>query len=434
MKIDFLEFENFKGIKKKTLELDGKTTIIFGVNGVGKTSVLKAINILFAPIINKITSNRYKQTMNIEVDDIKFNESKSKIRMGFHLGKSTFEYYRGIERKSRTRTHIKAVLDDIGETFEKEFEIEDSINEEDNIASNKTDNYIKSIPIFVNYGIDRAVPVVSIHRIYNKHTFDRLSTFEKAIENKIDFRTFFEWFRNQQAFENQVKVDKDKNYVDKQLKCVKEAVLTMLDKKVFSDIKIMYNPLRMVATKDNNNIKIEQLSDGEKCTLAMIGDLARRLAIANPSLDNPLEGEGIVLIDEVELHLHPTWQARIIPTFRDTFPNIQFIITTHSPKVLGEISGDVNIFELERIENGVQIKKMPLLIGWDSNYILEEYMGTSSLNTEIKGKISQMFTLIGEKKFDEAQEYADELEKLTDDTNPNVISARMLIARGRASI
>lgn len=69
------------------------------------------------------------------------------------------------------------------------------------------------------------------------------------------------------------------------------------------------------------------------------GDLARKLAIANPSRENPLEGEGVVLIDEVDLHLHPSWQGRMMPLFR-TFPNIQFIVTTHSPKVLSEIKDE----------------------------------------------------------------------------------------------
>lgn len=55
-------------------------------------------------------------------------------------------------------------------------------------------------------------------------------------------------------------------------------------------------------------------------------------------------GSGIVLIDEIELHLHPKWQGKIVPVLMDTFPNIQFIITTHSPKVLSEIKNDVNIF------------------------------------------------------------------------------------------
>lgn len=67
------------------------------------------------------------------------------------------------------------------------------------------------------------------------------------------------------------------------------------------------NPLRMVVNKGSLTISVDLLSDGEKCTLALIGDLARRIALANPNRDNPLDGEGIVLIDEIELHMHPSW-------------------------------------------------------------------------------------------------------------------------------
>jgi predicted ATP-binding protein involved in virulence len=423
MKILSLELQNFKGLKHSKIFLDGKSSILFGVNGVGKSTVLNAVNILFAQIINKVTQNKFKQNISLQVDDIKFGESIAIVKASISLGckaediNPTYTYSRTIERRTRFKTHKSSVLHEIEEYFMAKY------------IENKEET---NMPIYVNYGVNRAVYVVPIQRIRNRHTFNKLSAFEKAIENKIDFRMFFEWFREQQEFENNLKVNENRNYVDKQLRCVKRAILTMLSEDVFSDIKIMFNPVRMVATKENENLKIEQLSDGEKCTLAMIGDLARRLALANPSLANPLEGEGIVLIDEVELHLHPTWQARIVPTLRDTFPNIQFIITTHSPKVLGEVGDDINIFELERTENGIEITEIPMLIGWDSNYILETHMGTSSLNLYVKGKISHMFSLIKKKKFEEAEVYVNELEKLTDSSNPNVISARMLIARGRA--
>lgn len=87
-------------------------------------------------------------------------------------------------------------------------------------------------------------------------------------------------------------------------------------------------------SKGSARLSISQLSDGERSFLAILGDMVRRLALANPDLDDPLQGYGIVLIDELELHLHPTWQRRIVANLRDTFPNIQFIGTTHSPFVI----------------------------------------------------------------------------------------------------
>lgn len=80
--------------------------------------------------------------------------------------------------------------------------------------------------------------------------------------------------------------------------------------------------------------------------MALLGDLARRIAIANPYRENPMEGEGIVLIDEIELHMHPSWQRRILGVLKQLFPNVQFIITTHSPQVLGSVDNSYKIISL----------------------------------------------------------------------------------------
>ena len=93
-------------------------------------------------------------------------------------------------------------------------------------------------------------------------------------------------------------------------------------------------PLRLTVRKGEHRLSLTQLSDGERSFLALLGDMVRRLALANPDLENPLEGHGVVLIDELELHLHPTWQRQVVENLRTTFPNVQFIGTTHSPFVI----------------------------------------------------------------------------------------------------
>jgi len=83
------------------------------------------------------------------------------------------------------------------------------------------------------------------------------------------------------------------------------------------------------------------MSDGERSLLAMMVDLCRRLVLANPELDDPLQGAGVVLIDEIELHLHPQWQREVVEKLRRSFPRIQFVLTTHSPFVIQSVhSGD----------------------------------------------------------------------------------------------
>ncbi|HMY01299.1 MAG TPA: AAA family ATPase, partial [Agitococcus sp.] len=84
-------------------------------------------------------------------------------------------------------------------------------------------------------------------------------------------------------------------------------------------------------------LRIEQLSDGYRTTLAIVMDIASRMAEANPDMPDPLQTEGVVLIDEVDLHLHPGWQQTILLDLMRTFPNIQFIVSTHSPQVVSSV-------------------------------------------------------------------------------------------------
>jgi predicted ATP-binding protein involved in virulence len=127
-----------------------------------------------------------------------------------------------------------------------------------------------------------------------------------------------------------------------------------------------------VIKKDGKELLVGHLSDGEKCMLAMIGDLARRLAIANPTMDEPLKGEGIVLIDEIELHLHPTWQKMILSKLCKVFPNCQFIVSTHSPVVLSELQNG-KIYELSKQEDFLEAKAIESSNNYFLNDILREF-------------------------------------------------------------
>lgn len=151
----------------------------------------------------------------------------------------------------------------------------------------------------------------------------------------------------------------------------------------FSKLRVRRSPLRMTINKNGSELIINQLSDGEKCLLAMVGDIARRLAIANPGLENPLAGEGVVMIDEIELHLHPDWQRKIIPSLTRTFPNLQFIVTTHSPQIISHVQPD-SIYLLESTPEGIVAKRPESSFGRDINRILEDIMGVGARPPEIK--------------------------------------------------
>ena len=163
-----------------------------------------------------------------------------------------FGYSRGMIRNTGRKTDDKKSLDKIAAIFHEKY---------------VSDEEQKDIPIFANYGTNRLVLDIPL-RIRTHHTFDIYSAFEKAIENKIDFRTFFEWYRDQEDFENETKIETgDLFYKDNALLAVRRAILAMLDD--CSNLRVVRKPrLEMKIDKQNMSLNVSQMSDGEKCTLA----------------------------------------------------------------------------------------------------------------------------------------------------------------------
>ncbi|MBR5509858.1 MAG: AAA family ATPase [Lachnospiraceae bacterium] len=425
MKIGKLFLSDFRGIDKLTLDLQGKSTVLYGINGVGKSTILSAINLLYTPILNKLTRQKIKQTLNIELSDIKYGKASTRIGAAYMFDESdhTLELSRGMTHENK-RMIDNVQLDKLVEYYEKLYVGKNSIDESNNLIF---ENPEYNIPIFVNYGVNRLVLKTPL-RFRKKEDYGQIAAFEKAIENQIAFDRLFEWFFDLEFFENMKRKDIP-NYQDKELKAVKTAMLAMLDG--FEDIHIVARPYSMRVTKAGEILDVLQLSDGEKCTLALFGDIARRLAIANPSLEDPLKGSGVVLIDELELHMHTSWQRKAIPMLIETFPNIQFIITTHSPQVLGEINEDFNVFSLSKEGKQVKIVPTTTMFGMDSNAILEDRMNTDSVSQIIKQKVEEMYVLIDLKDYDGAELIANEIDELTQNRNTDTVRARIIIRRGR---
>ena len=424
MKIKSITLNNFKGIENLTLSFEDKSTILFGINGSGKSTILRAVDLIYANIIAKLTGSN-KKFAELDYDDISYGKSKASIDAVFSFEDGTeLEYGRSIDRatgKKHSLNKLKILIKKFEELYIMKGHDDGNGNWIDEV-----DN--KNMPVFVNYGVNRIVLDVPL-RVSNKEKFTKLSAFDKAIESTIDFRNLFKWFRNQEDIENQEKVRKNKHYEDKSLSAVKRAMVAMLDG--FEDIHIDRRPLSMKVKKDGKYLNINQLSDGEKCTIALFGDLARRMALANPQINNPLEGTGVVLIDELDLHMHPTWQRKVLKVLKKTFPNIQFIITTHSPQILGECDDKFNLFYLYRDRDKVSLKSYKSFVGWDSNVILEDVMDTDSVNQDIKEMLEKMYFYIENKEYDKAEELADFLDEKSNGYVEGVTKARVLISRGR---
>jgi AAA15 family ATPase/GTPase len=177
------------------------------------------------------------------------------------------------------------------------------------------------------------------------------------------------------------------------------------------------------SSKDGQRFEFSQLSSGEKMMLSLVVDIARRLAIANPSLDNKLEGEGIVLIDEIDLHLHPQWQRKLLPALTHTFPNIQFIVTTHSPQVLSHLSRE-SVFLLE--DNKISDREI-YTEGRDSNSILQDAFHLPKYEKEYENKLREIYHLIDNDDGKNAQELLEKLKEKRGDNDLEVMRMQSYI-------
>jgi hypothetical protein len=199
------------------------------------------------------------------------------------------------------------------------------------------------------------------------------------------------------------------------------------------------NPPRYSVTKDatiaeqvndkrrGKRLFLEQLSDGERGLIALVFDLTRRLAVANPNLETPMaEGEALVLIDEVELHLHPKWQRDVLPRLLNTFKNCQFVVTTHSPQVIGEVKADCLRF-MEYVDGKVNVMIPAEAFGVDSNRILQEFMGAPVRNRQVEGELKVLFELIDQERFEDARAAIVELESKLGEDEPELTRASSLI-------
>lgn len=421
MKLNTMKLNNFKGIERMTIPFNGKTTILFGINGVGKSTVLRAIGLIYSNIIAKLTESA--RVSGLEYDDICNGKTRADIKAEFIFEDGDLAKYGCTISRAAGRNDPLNYMEGLTEKLEQYCVSKGYDDGKGNWIEAE-----KDIPIFVSYGVNRFVTDTPIKASGN-FADTKFGVFDHAIESKTDFADLFQWFRNQEDIENQEKVRRSVDYTDKGLAAVKKAMLSMLEG--FEDIYIDRNPLKMKVRKNGICLDILQLSDGEKCTLALFGDLARRLTLANPIRKNPLEGNGVVLIDELDLHMHTSWQRKAMGVLKDTFPNIQFIITTHSPQILGELDENFNLFYMTQEDSSIVLRSYRSFVGWDANVILEEVMNTSSVNQEIKDRIAEMYDHIEKKEYGKAEEIADALDEKGNGYIDGIVKARLLISRGR---
>jgi len=417
--IDKLRLSNYRGASHLEVGLHPKLNVFYGVNGSGKSTVLDAAAVMLSWVVSRIrhagTSGRP-----IQEEDITNGKSVAAIALVCEVDNRTIDWKLVKSRKGHSRDKESTELSKLNEYAKQ---IQGQIT-----SSSEQIN----LPLFAYYPVNRAVLDIPL-RIKEKHSFTLLAAYDEALTSGASFRSSFEWFREREDLENEnrkyadqlIKPD-DFQFPDPQLEAVRSALMRLMPE--FQNLTVRRNPLRMEVEKNGRKLTVNQLSDGEKCLMAMVGDLARRMAIANPAGDNPLEGDGIILIDEIDLHLHPKWQRMIIPGLTDLFPNCQFIVTTHSPHVITHVQAE-GLFMLKQTELGIVAEQPTESYGKNVDRILEDLMGLETTRPDqVSDDLHHLYAEIGEGRFTEARRMIEQI-KAEIGADPALVKAEVLIKR-----
>lgn len=400
-------------------------TVLVGNNGAGKTTLLKSLATSLSWLVARIRSEKGNGSP-VGDEDILNGASAAAISIAVSddVGEfisqpntALFQWILARPRQGR-KTDTHSSFTDVSRLA-------------DLYRIRLTEDETASLPLIAYYPVERSVLEIPL-KIRTKHSFDQLDGYDNALSRGVDFRRFFEWFREREDAENESgvsstvlteisnKYGKDSHIWnaltdlkastrDRQLTAVRTAISTFMPG--FTNLRVQRKPrLHMAIDKHGVKLNVSQLSQGEKSMMALVGDIARRLAMMNQSLANPLQGDGIVLIDEVDLHLHPKWQRNLVRQLSETFPNCQFVLTTHSPLVISDAK-DVLCYVLSDGE----LQECDGLYGLDANQVLLSVMDTDVRNTQIQQRLDRLFEFLQDGKLAEAKnEYhslVDELPK-----------------------
>ena len=364
MKLESVLIENYRAIEQLRLRLDPALTVLHGINTYGKTSVLSAIAVGLGVIPDLLPG---VSGIDFLESDLRVGESFVQIDLtttdGLSWKRERFarDMPPGPLADPRLSGLRDRISDEAPETPQTTTHGLDALQEELSVIvrADREANPPVALPVVAFYDTNRAaldipegwrssggdVPPYAWHldrgdqsvAVERKRPL-RYGALEGTLTARAKYGQFLQWFRAMEDEElREQRKRRDFDYRAKNLTAVRSAIASMINGVSEPHIEV-WPPRFLVSVKVETErvgtLALDQLSDGQRAVLALAADLAWRMAQGNPHLENPLTSEAIVLIDEVELHLHPSWQQRILIDLQRTFPNTQFIVSTHSPQVL----------------------------------------------------------------------------------------------------
>lgn len=426
MIINKIQLKNFRSFQNFEANFHPELTVIVGNNGAGKSALLDATAIAIGTFLNKIDGIDSKS---ISKDDATL--------MGFDMGSVT-----------DMQSQFPVLISSIGELDGKVVKWDRGLNSSNSkttivdakemttISQNyqdgiRTGNKNIILPLISNYGTGRLWAQKKEKRSSSGiKKFTRTDGYTDCLSATSNEKFMIKWFEKMT-----IKSASEEKLIP-EFEIVKNAISSCFESisnhtEVKTSFDIDTHSINISAVDENGNAykhSLKTLSDGYKNTISMIADIAYRMALLNPQLlDKALcKTPGIILIDEIDLHLHPRWQQRIIGDLRKLFPKIQFIVSTHAPSVISSVKKD-NLLILEKGAESSYITSEEVY-GNDSNYILKNVMDSNERPIEITKYFDEFYCLVDDEKWEDAEILLEKLEAIIGSNDSELISAKVTLA------
>lgn len=408
MIVETLRVANLRAIREAEFSFLPGFNLVVGINGVGKTSVLDALGTSLSAISRHANALKFRRRT-LSVDDIRIGADALEVQCGIQIGEEQYSYLIHKPRASsvpqkKTGVPRQQVYDTP--------EISEFIGAAPPMRDGKPDGRAFAVVFSTN----RAVPSERAPR-KRAAVGDVSAAFVDAfVDRELRLSELAAWAKVQESMR------KERPAAGRVLDACERAVARFLPD--YENLRVASESDQLlVIDRDTTTIPLRQLSDGERGILALVLDLTRRLAQANPEITDPtMEAAAVVLIDEIELHLHPKWQRQVMHNLTTTFPRCQFIATTHSPQIIGEAPHD----RIQIMSDG-RVYRPTHSLGVDSSRILEEIMGARPRTRVVEDLLVEASRAVGLRQFDDARRVLSQLTKWLDTNDPEVIRLISLI-------
>ena len=407
-----LKLKNFRCYDELDIDFDPELTVIVGENGKGKTAIFDAIAIALEPYLRTFDIKgrillpkdvRRTPVYNEQTQHIESMESRYPTEVtleGEAFGKPLSCTRRLLE--NNVPEDNDAELRAIGKTFQQQCEAQEQT----------------LLPALGYYGTQRIWVDSSLLKNFERSLTERTVGYEECLEPSSSYNSFGTWFEHvtKAALEEvQQSAALQRNLLIKE--AIQKAVDICLESTGLHDLYYNFKLKCFVVSHPlTGEMIVDDLSDGFRSVISMVADLAYRMVRLNPQLGERavLETPGLVLIDEIDMHLHPLWQQTVLLDLQKAFPKVQFIVTTHSPQVLSSVPAtSIRVLSWGKQFEGV--RRVDFSLGADSTRILQEiqHVDPRPQCLPVVQDLKQYLELVSEDKWDTEEALA--LRKRLDD-------------------